>query len=158
MKKLTIIFCLLMTLNSCTNDSKENQLDLLAGSWEKTEIMENNSLSQSLQYKFNTDKTFIVSTVIINNATTEIIGYRYRALGSYSINGNVLVLNLSEIYTHDDTTGLFSNINDLELLNNDGIQIITFSINRNQNVLTFTYPPCGTAEICIDTQSFQRIY
>lgn len=146
-----------MTLNSCTNDSEENQMNSLAGSWGKTKIMENNSLSQSLQYKFNTDKTFIVSTVIINNTTNEIIGYRYRALGSYSINGNVLVLDLSEIYTHDDTKGLYSNINDLQLSNHDDNQIVTFNINGNQNVLTFTYSPCGTAENCMGTQSFLRI-
>lgn len=157
MKKLAIIFSLLMILNSCTNDSEENQLDLLAGDWAKTEIMENDSLSQSLQYNFSIDKTFIVSTVIIDNTTAQIIGYRYRAIGTYNVKRNILVLNLSEIYIHDDSIGLFSNINDLELSNNSDKQTITFSIDKNQKVLTFKYPPCGPAENCIGTQSFLRI-
>ena len=157
MKKLIILFIVLITLNSCTNDSQENQLDLLEGTWAETEFLENNSLSQSLQYNFSLDNTFIVSMVIIDNITTEIIGYRYRALGTYDTSGDILTLRKLEIYNHDDPSDFYSNINDLELSNDTDKEVITFSIDKDQKVLTFTYTPCGPAENCISTQSFQRI-
>ncbi len=157
MRKLIILFTLFMTLNSCTNDSEENQLNFLVGTWVKTEIMENDSLSQSLQYNFNIDNTFIVSRVIIDNTTTEVIGYRYRALGTYEISENILTLRKLEIYKHDDSSGLFSNINDLELSSDSDKVIITVSIDNSQRVLTFTYPPCKPYENCFGSQSFQKI-
>ena len=157
MKKLTLIVAFLMIFTRCTNDSYEDQSDLLIGSWAITEIMEDSSLSQSLQYTFNADKTFVSSRVIIDNTTNEIIGYRYRALGTYDISRDILGLRKSEIYLHDDLSGLFSDINALELANYSDETTINFLIDDSQNLLTFIYPPCGPAESCLGNQIFQRI-
>jgi len=156
MKKLSLIFTLLLFFNSCTSDSEENELSSLIGNWVNTGIIENSNFSQSLLYNFKSDKTFIVSTVIIDNTTTEIMGYRYRGLGTYTLNKNILVLNLLKKYIHDDSTGLFSNINDLELSDDSNRERINFSLNQSLNELTFQYAPCEPNENCIASQTFLR--
>ena len=154
MKKLFIFSALLLIFNSCTNNSDEDFAVLLNGVWANNLPIENSNLSQSFQYDFDPDNTFIVSTIVQNEAG-DLLGYRYRALGNYEVNGDMLTLNLLEIFIHNDSNNLFSSLNDLELQSESQQRILTFSINRN--TLIFISPPCGPNELCVVSQSFQRI-
>ncbi|HBS12891.1 MAG TPA: hypothetical protein DEO36_10180 [Flavobacteriaceae bacterium] len=158
MKKLTIVFTLLIIFNSCTNDSEEDQFSSLIGDWSNVETIDNERLSQSSRYSFNSDKTFVVSTVIIKNDTNEILGYRYRAIGIYSVNENKLTLKSSEIYTHDDSKDdMYSNIDELKTTNENFERSFKFFIDQNKKIVTFIYPPCDPLEDCLDKECFKRI-
>ncbi|NAS29991.1 hypothetical protein GTQ40_03310 [Flavobacteriaceae bacterium R38] len=154
MKKLFIFFTLLSIFNSCTSDSEEDFSDLLSGIWANNSAIENSNLSQSFQYDFNPDSTFTVSTIIQDEANV-LLGYRYFASGNYEVNGDRLTLNLLEIFIHNDSNTLFSSFEDLEMQEANQQRIFTFSIDGD--TLTFTFPPCGPNELCITSQSFQRI-
>lgn len=157
MKKLTVLLVVLLTLNSCTTDSEENQLDVLTGSWARTAIVVNTDLSQSHRYDFGHDGTIIVSLLYTDNTTAEIVGYASRSLGTYDISGDKLTLRNLETYKHTDSSRPFSNIDDLELSHTISKIIVTFSIDNTQRMLTLTYPPCGPLALCPPNYRFQKI-
>jgi len=155
MKKLFIFFALLLIFNSCTSESDEDFINALNGVWENTSIIDvDNNLSQSFQYNFNLDNTIIITTTVLND-NEEILGFRFRASGEYTIDNEQLNLNLTTILFNDESNGLFSDLDDLELLNENQQQVFGFSINGN--TLTFTFPNCGPNELCAESQSFQKI-
>lgn len=157
MKRVAIILVVTLTISSCTHDSESPQIDLLIGTWSITDILEDSNLSQSLTYDFSSNGTFSVTRVIIDNSTNNIIGYRYRALGSFMSNEDELTLNKVEIYSHNDSNGLYSDINSLELSNENITETVNFSIDNTGGLLTFYYKPCGPNENCIGFQSFQKV-
>lgn len=157
MKRLIAFIPLIFAFIACTNNSNENLAsDLLVGTWSKTFSTDEPNFEQSIQYVFGSDNTVITSLVISNTSTSEVVGYRSRALGTYSVIEDILNTNLSEIYTHDDSTGLFSSLEDLEVSDGPQTETVTISFSDNGETLTFIYPPCPPNANCIGSQTFIR--
>lgn len=157
MKKAITIVSILLLCMSCTNETKTSlSADLIIGTWSKSDSMDDPTLNQSLQYIFNLDNTLEVSRIITNNSTSEIVGFRYKAIGMYEINDDILNMYFSEIYTYDDSSGLYSNTDDLTLSGYTSTEEVTVSFNKDGKMITFFYPPCPPNAICIGSQTFEK--
>ena len=157
MRALSYIAVLAVLFFSCSKDVEEAQTDLILGAWEQNEPVEGEDFIQSLRYVFHSDRSFDLSRTIINPSTSEIVGYRAKSSGSYDINGNRLTLLESERYLHNDTDRWYSDLDDLEPFEfTGGPKQVSFSLNEEQNLLTFQYDPCGINENCISSQTFSR--
>lgn len=156
MKSLQIALALLILATSCSEESEDNSFNAIIGTWSNSERVENSNYNQPLQYVFNPDHTFTVSRIITDQSTNELVGYRSRAFGMYTIEDNVLHMVHSEVYDHDDTQGLFSTLEDLKLSSEQYEMVITISFQKKQKELVFNYSPCGELANCLSTQTFQR--
>lgn len=157
MRALSYIVILTILLFSCSKDVEEAQADLILGAWEQNEPLEGENLIQSFQYIFHSDRSFDLSRTIINPSTSEIVGYLAKSSGTYDINGNRLTLLESERYIHDDSDRLYSDLEDLEPFESAGGPIqVSFSVDEEQNQLTFQFDPCGINENCISFLTFSR--
>lgn len=158
MRVLSSIAVLTILVFSCSQDIEETQPNLILGSWENTHPIEGENLIQLHRYVFHADRSFDLSRVIINPSTSEIVGYRAKASGIYEINKNRLTLIESERYIHNDYDRLYSDIEDLEPTEFPvGTTQVSFSLDEEQNQLTFQYDPCGINENCISSQIFNRL-
>ena len=157
MKKTCLFLVFAIALVSCSMESEDAPNDLLVGTWADSGAMEDENLSQSLIYRFNPDKSFTISRVIINSSTTEIVGYRYFSSGTYSINENRILLNQAEIYTLDNLIGDYADLNDLELSGNTDQVNVEFNLDNHSQTLIFEYEPCEPHQNCITSQSFKRL-
>jgi|SRR5690554_650812 len=157
MKKTCLFLTLSVALISCSIQSEDVPNDLLVGAWEDSDLMENGDLTQSLIYRFNPDKSIDISRVIVENSTSEIVGYRYHSSGTYVVTGNQISLIETEIYTNNDLEGNYADLADLELSENTSQTKANFTIDNNSETLTLEYGPCGPHQNCLTSQSFKRL-
>lgn len=157
MKKTCLFLVFAIALISCSTESEDAPNDLLVGTWADSGPMEDVNLSQSLIYRFNPDKSFTISRVIINNSTAEIVGYRYFSSGTYSISKNQILLNQAEIYTLNHLVGDYVDLDDLELSENTDQMNVGFNLDNHSETLTLEYAPCEPHQNCVTSQSFKRL-
>ena len=156
-KRVSILFYSVTVLISCSENIDDGlSANEIVGTWFKTDSIENSSYDQSLEYTFNVDNTMVVYRIVLDNNTSETIGYRYKANGTYRLNGTELNMQLFEIYGHDDTMGLFSSIENLKLTGETRTESPSITFSQDKNDLTLNYLPCSTSENCINSQTFQK--
>ncbi|MEM7550450.1 MAG: hypothetical protein AAF363_12280 [Bacteroidota bacterium] len=157
-EKLFILSCFLvfLTITSCDDDSEVNPSDPIIGEWFDSNPFEGEGLIQSLQYAFNTDGTFESRRVVLEDIDGEILGYLARAIGTFELEGDQLVLSSAQIFIHDDPNNAFSNLDRLTLTDATSEGLITISFNGDQTQLTFTFLPCGPNENCLADLVFER--
>lgn len=93
--------------------------------------------------------------------TQEILGYTFKQLGGFNVDGNQLTF--FNIESFSNLTGEpFTEIENLTQRYptepNSGFNSFSVKIEfkNNNNTLIFIYPPCGPAENCIDSQTFKK--
>ncbi len=158
MKKFVLILSLFVICISCSNDDEASITNLIVGVWEDSGFLEIRDQRQALQYDFKIDGTLTISTLIIERSTGNILGYLYRAIGTYRTNEDQLNINISEIYLHNNFNAPYSDLEDLELSDQQYEQTITFSFDRLFTELLFLYPPCGPNELCVGSQTFRKVF
>lgn len=152
---LTVLATLLFF--SCSKDVEEAPADLILGAWEQNELVEGENLIQSLQYVFHSDRKYDLSRTIIDPSTSEVVGYRAKASGTYDINGSRLTLVESERFIHNDSDRLYADLDDLEPFEfTGGPTQVSFLLDEERNQLTFQFDPCGINENCISSLTFSR--
>ncbi|MEZ4810957.1 MAG: hypothetical protein R2819_11420 [Allomuricauda sp.] len=156
MRKFALVVCILAGSVSCSKDSENSPTISLVGEWVATQPVDDSNLSQLHQYQFNADETLVISTVIENSMTAQTVGFRYRAIGTYEVQKNVLNIDLSEIYFNDDSLENYSNIDDLELSNETRMETITFTLDDKTDLLTLYYPDCSINANCIDSLTLEK--
>ena len=157
MKKSIMLVSVLLISISCTKEVDTNpQTHKIIGIWSNMSSMDDPNLNTSLRYVFNLDNTIEVTRIVSKKSTSEVLGFRYRAIGTYEINKDILSMHFSEIYTHDDSSGDYSNINDLELSHSSETRVVTVSFSKFGKVMTFIYPPCPENANCIGSQTFEK--
>jgi hypothetical protein len=157
MRTLSYIAVLAILFFSCSKDVEEAQADMILGAWEQNEPVEGEDFIQSFQYIFHSDRSFDLSRTIINPSTSEVVGYLAKSSGTYDINGNRLTLIESERHIHNDSDRLYSDLEDLEPSESAGGPIqVSFSVDEEQNQLTFQFDPCAINENCISSLTFIR--
>ena len=134
MKKACLFLVFAIALISCSMESEDAPYDPLVGVWADSSPMEDEDLSQSLIYRFNPDKSIDISRVIVENSTSEIVGYRYHSSGTYVVTGNQISLIETEIYTNNDLEGNYADLADLELSENTSQTKANFTIDNNVQI------------------------
>ena len=158
MKKLIALSCFLLIFISCTDNDDENSFsNSIIGVWARTEPMEDPSMNQTLQYTFYGDHTVEIVRMAVDASTSEILGFRYKGIGTYEIDGDTLHVSLSEIYKHDDSSELYSSEAELELSDDTSDESLAISFSESGDILIFDYPPCPMNANCIDTLSLERV-
>jgi len=156
MNKLSFTLILISIFISCTKKTDVYPTEIV-GIWSnRIEMEDNPNLISELLYNFEPEGNFTVERIIVDIKSDEILGFRYRATGRYSLNGNELTNNKLQIFNHNDSNGLYSDINNLELSNEISESIINISFNNSYDQLHFYYLPCGPNENCIVDKIFYR--
>jgi len=155
--KLTIFriyaFILIFVFLSC---SKENVITLneenIKGVWfEEVYLEENNRISR-LEYIFKEDNILEVLRIESEKDSRDVLGYRYRTLGNYKLESDQLSFYNLVNYSNDDTQGSYTEIENLQLVEESerDSYTITCKFEDNGKKITFIYPPCGELANCID--------
>lgn len=149
---------ILLTVLSCSKDDR-NHLNVndLQGIWYNEDYLQEYNRISRLEYNFKSDNTLEVLRLELSNDSGNILGYRFRTTGNYSLSDDqILFYNLSA-YINDDTQGSCTEIADLKLID----QIIhdytvTCKIEDNGSRIVFIFPPCGPAANCIGSISLLK--
>jgi len=104
---------------SCSTETDEPQHDSispwqddLVGSWtEETPI--NDDLNQPLTYTFNPDHSLLITRTVVEVSTSNLLGYCYKATGTYELSGDLVTLILDEIHSNNDEVSSYSDLSDL---------------------------------------------
>ncbi len=159
MKKIAFIIITLFSIASCSNDGEDVLLTkYLIGDWAKIqELASNEGLSESLMYSFKSDGTFTIIRTIMDDDTEKVLGYKYNAIGLYSLLSNKLILNNTEVYINNDSKGLYTTLDNLELSNTTFSQEQSIFFSAQKNVLTLDYGPCDDAANCVNNLVLERV-
>lgn len=159
MKRLSVFLyslLLIIAISSCEDTTPDNNADLLSGTWVNVSATETATINAYLSYHFKADNQFEALLSIIDDNANEVLGYRYRGLGTYSLEGDILTLSFTEIYVNDDSRQNYSALNGLMLT--DGIQrdVVPISFSEGNSLLTLHYGNCAPNESCLAEQIFRK--
>jgi hypothetical protein len=145
----------LFGLIACSDDGHSIEKDI-KGVWAQETYMEDvNHISRG-EYHFKDDGQLEVLRIELDIDSREVLGYRSRILGNYGINGNKLSFYNLVMYSNDDTTGPFTELENLTKVAEGGAYDVTCQIEERGKKLTFIYPPCGPLENCIGTITLMK--
>jgi hypothetical protein len=149
-------FFLIMAFISC---SKEDKITLnnenLKGVWFEENYLEEYNRISRLEYIFKKDNSLEILRKEIDKNSREILGYRYRTLGNYRLDGDQLSFNNLVSYSNDDTQGPYTEIENLQLVEESegSSYTITCKFEESGKKLIFIYPPCGELANCIGSET-----
>lgn len=156
MKNLFLLFTAIAILHSCAEESFE-QAEQLQGKWSEIDLLEDHpQLFTELIYQFGPGNKYVVERLVIDAGNNELLGYRYKATGTYELKRDRLKLHQLEVYAHDDLKGLYSDLSDMQLSKKSEKNEWNFSFENSFKVLNFHYDPCKDFSDCILGQSFIR--
>lgn len=157
---LVLFFSVISFLISCsTDDIGQINDEKLFGIWHEDFLIEDNNQISRLEYSFKNDNSYEILRKRIDNTNGEILGYRYRELGNFSLRDNTLSFTSIKRYYSDDTgQEEFSEIENLQLVSPDFFDAISEKIEfrDNENILAFIPPPCPDNAACIKPPLLER--
>lgn len=160
MSKYSILFVIISMMFSCSKDAtvsreQEDFSTEIIGAWSYEDQMGDFPMYRTeLIYTFLSDNTFIAERRILDSSTNQLVGFRYRSLGEYSLTNDELTLNSLQIFLNDNSA-LFSDLDDLVQTNNTSEEILNISFHNLNEELHFHYEPCGPMGNCIVLQIFK---
>ncbi len=159
MKSLSILLCSLLiaiTISSCEETNPDNTPDPLAGLWVNVSATETATVNTYLSYHFKADNQFEALLSIVDDNANEVLGYRYRGLGTYTLQDETLSISYTEIYVNDDSRQDYSALEDLMLTDGTSEEVVIISFSEGNSLLTLHYGACAPNESCIGQQSFRK--
>ncbi len=129
---LTVV--LLLTFDACKKDTKTTSIDI-TGKWALTQF-------QGIQqYEFKSDQTVEFNVIATDSVTKQVIGYRYKSTGSYTIkNDSLMMFNLKSYTNSKSTYGPATELVPTNGLKTDSYKVALNS-QKNKLSLYFTCPP-----------------
>lgn len=164
MKKLLLIAIIIIT--ACSKDSAPAGPEIF-GTWGRSaavnphEVQDDyvgNYLSVT-RFIFKNDNTFENFSFVMDEDSLEIIGYWNRMQGTFSQQGNRLLL-VYDLYNAEPVVGSDFPYMDKEelVLAAEGLEWeFNYSILENNSILKFDFDPCGPLENCIGGMTLVRI-
>jgi len=150
---LVLFFLSSSFLISCsTEDLGPINDEKLFGVWHEDFLIEENNQISRLEYSFNNDNSYEILRTRIDNTNSEILGYRYRELGNFSLRGKILSFTNIQRYNIDETgQEEFSEIENLQLFSPDFFDAVSKKIEfrDNEKILAFIPPPCPDNAACL---------
>ena len=110
------------------------------------------------EYRFSEGDILEVLTITLDIDTRDVLGYRYRSLRRYHLEGDQLTLRTLSTFINDDTQRDYTDLESLELWKEDegAESTVTCRVEDDGRKLVFVYPPCGPLGNCIGSRSFTR--
>ncbi len=166
MKKINRIFFasffVLLLSTNCSQDKLTNiNTQKLFGVWIEDSTLDDNTKISRLEYRLNSNDKFEVFRKTLDATTQEVLGYTFKQLGDFNVDGNQLTFFNIESF-RNLTSEPFTEIENLiqifptEPNSNFNFFSVIIEFKNNNNTLVFIYPPCGPTENCIESQTFVR--
>ncbi|GAB5522177.1 MAG: hypothetical protein Roseis2KO_00490 [Roseivirga sp.] len=158
MKRLSFFPCyliLIITVSSCEETNPENT-DPLSGLWVNVSATETATVNVYLSYHFKANNQFEALLSIVDENANEVLGYRYRGLGTYALQDETLSIAYTQIYVNDDSRQGYSALEDLLLTDGTSEDILTIAFSEGDTTLTVYYGACGPNESFIGQQTFRK--
>ncbi len=153
------ILIFLGTMISCQKEELLEEIEQihLKGVWYEEEYLEDYNIISRLEYHFKEDSVLEVYRMEINAETGKLIGYRFKALGKYSLEGHELSFTYLKTYVND-ALYLVPHAHRNEYVGEDIPQThsVTIEISKDGNTLVFYYPPCLPNANCISSKTFKK--
>lgn len=142
-------------LSSCQEDEKpiDNSSQII-GYW-KYSVDLDTARDYNIYYTFLEDGKYDSFTAYVNTKSNEVIGYNKRLNGTYTLFGDQLVTQTTEIY-HVPASANTSYLPIEELVKVDDNYSMKVKVEFTNEKMTWIYPPCGPLESCIGYQEFTR--
>jgi hypothetical protein len=150
------MFCL-----SCNKESDiiadANELDL-KGIWYEETFLEEEQLLSRLEYHFMDDSILEVYRMELNPDTRKIVTYRFKAYGTYHLQGNELSFTYLKTYKNDTYIGSVAYHGGMQYVGEDVPQThsVTVEMSKDESTLVFYYPPCPLNANCVDYKVLRR--
>jgi hypothetical protein len=125
---------LLLTFSACKKDAAAGRIDI-TGKWTKTEFQ------GVTQYEFKSDHTVEFTVMATDSVTKKLIGYRYKSIGKFSVEGSEL--KMYDLTNFSNSKNSFGPAEELVPIDGPKTAIYTISLNSDKNKLSlyFTCPP-----------------
>lgn len=155
MKRFFIAFCAILFI-TCSNESEIDSSDL-EGVWVTNPGLLETDVEQVTTYDFGTDGSLEILT-LYQTIDNELIGYRYRATGTYAVDNNNLLIKRESVFLNDDSQGNFVTSKD-ELIptGESSIEVVKVSFQNNGMAMIFDYGPCNDTGNCIGTLNLSKL-
>jgi len=125
---------LLLTFFACKKDVANVSIDI-TGKWAQIEFQ------GMQQYEFKSDHTVEFTIMATDSVTKQVIGYRYKSVGKYSVENSEL--KMYDLANFSNSKNSFGPVE--ELVSIDGFKTLTYTISlnsqKNKLSLYFTCPP-----------------
>lgn len=121
---ITIVFY------ACSKDASNNVS--IAGKWSKS------STGYLQQYEFKGDMTYQLNAYATDPSTSAVLGYQYKSLGKYKLEGDKLTLSGIKSFYNASGYGPETSLTET---GSPGSEIYTVKITNNKLELHFTCPP-----------------
>lgn len=129
----------------------------LIGVWHLEPFAVETELRETTSYEFFENSTFEVLNSIEDTSENQVVGYRYRATGNYSLSGNTLTVDRTNIYLNHDVSGFSASVEELGLSTDRWTKSVAVSLSTNGDALTFDYGPCNDTANCVGILTFFRV-
>lgn len=162
MKKLFLIIGI-FTILACSSNDDEAINNNITGIWEKTypvnaadfeSLDDTKNYEYVIQYLFLGSEEFESYTLIRNTETSEIAGYLFQEIGTYSLSSERLSLQ-SNRWIPEDGMVEPESLDDL-ILNEQDVEW-SFNIQVEEDQLKFIFDPCGPNESCLGSLLLTRV-
>ncbi|MCE7990722.1 MAG: hypothetical protein HEP71_02030 [Roseivirga sp.] len=151
MQRLSVLLCSLsifIAISSCQETNPDQNTMALNGTWVDVASTETATVNTYLSYHFKANNQLEILRVIINDNNNEVLGFKYRGLGTYSLYEETLTLSVNEVYLNNDTVHGYTALENLVLTDGTFEEVVTISFSENNKILTFEYPPCQATHNC----------
>jgi hypothetical protein len=163
MKKILVIAILIIA--GCSKEASHPEVEIY-GTWGQSFSMSpediflettGNYLSVN-RYIFKNDNSFESFSFVMDEDSFEILGYWSHMDGTFSTQGNRLILNFNR-YSIDNAENDFPLLpkEELSLVGEDIEWEFNFSILDNSSILKFDFDPCGPLENCVGSLTLVRV-
>ena len=162
MKNVGLLICSFLFV-TCSDDGPGTEGDPRIESenliwvWHLEPFPAQTELRETISYEFFETGTFEVLNSVEDITENQIVGYRYRATGNYSLSGNRLTMDRNDIYLNNNVSGFSATVEELGLSTDSWTETVEITLNGNGNSLTFDYDPCNDTANCIGTLTFLRV-
>jgi len=134
---LLIILFVAITYQGC---KKENTQNSVVGTWAQTRS------TVKTQFIFKSDLTFETDVLEIDSVSKTTIGYRYKTVGTYTLQNTTLTLKSTQNYSNPDNS--YGPESSLVAVNAQSSDNYTIAFNGQKNIL-YLYFTCPLNANCV---------
>ncbi len=151
-----LLALLLIAGTSCDKgDEPDLNINLLNGLWVDLAATETATVNSYLSYHFKANNEIEVLRTLKDESLNDIVGYRYRGLGTYSVKGSSITMTITQIYLENPQIDGYSMLDDMILSDGTSEEVVNAGFEDNHQFLTFDRP-CGPNSICMARQTLRK--
>ena len=154
-RTLVLIMSLLAILVSCSNEDDDlNPGQAILGIYQKTDRDLSDELDFVRSIELKQGQQVVAQSTARNKGGSEDLGYQYYYVGTYKLEGKVLVINFTETFHLTDPDISYLPKNELPEVSREYFFEDRYTVSEDYQELTFICPPNA---LCMPPTPFERI-